>query len=300
MNLVDHLDKLHAFQVIIQAGTLQKAARELHLTQPSLTRLIQTLEKASGVRLVSTGRSGVSPTPAGKLLMQYSHDALRELEKLELRLKHPDDPLSGQLSIGSYESLAEYLWPDFLNHFRETTPHLKLSIQTRQTRQHIKALENSDIDILVDAEPRLVGDFTSWKLYEDRFNCFVSPTFKNKFDEKTITEVPLIYSPAAFDRNNTSILQHMEEMGLHFTQKIELDSFTSVRTFCQKGLGIGVMPLRLATEALRSRSLAPVNLGGFPKKGFGPHDLYATVRSDRSEDSRIKHVLKTLRAWLKN
>ena len=77
MKLNEHLDKLYAFQVIIKAGTLSQAAEELHLTQPALTRLIQTLEQASGVRLVSTGRNGVKATSAGKLLFRYSLDILK-------------------------------------------------------------------------------------------------------------------------------------------------------------------------------------------------------------------------------
>jgi len=298
MKLEDHLDKLRAFKVISETGKLRTAAAKLHLAQPSLTRLIQTLEEAAGAKLLYRSRQGVALTSAGNLLLSYASNVLHDLEDLEARLGNPSDQLAGHLKVGSYETLAEYLWPDFIASFKKTTPHLRLSIQTGGT-QNLSKLEQGTLDILVDAEPRIVGDFTSWMLFEDRFQFFAKGKENLPLDPDSIEEYPLIYVPGAFDQDNKSILQHLEEKGYTFKEKIELDSFTSVRTFCSKGLGIGVLPIRLAETILSHRQMAAVSLRGFPEKGFGRHSICATILSSRAEDPRLRYLVKQLREWFK-
>ena len=295
MALADHLDKLRAFKTIANCGTIREAAEKLHITQPSLTRLIQTLERESGVELFVRGRSGVQVTNAGQMLLSYAESILVELDDLEERLKNPLDDLSGHLRIGTYESLAEYLWPEFIASLRRTTPQLKVSLRTNRLGSHLRDLEVGEIDMLVDAEPRTRGDFLSWVLYEDRFQFYLGEKHVQAFAPEAAEGLTLIHCPAAFDRDNKSIVQHLEENGFFFKEKIELDSFTSARAFCLAGVGIAALPQRLAERDLRSKSLFEVSLKGFSAKGFGPHSIVATVRSDRKDDRRLIFLRKILK-----
>lgn len=297
MGLTDHLDKLHAFKVILESGTMRKASQTLHLTQPSLTRLVQTLEDAAGTRLMSRGRHGVIPTEAGKLLLQYSDSVLNGLWNLEEQIKNPSNPLAGHLRVGAYASLAEYLWPDFIPMFKKEAPALRLSIRTSETVNHQKALEQGKIDVLVDAESRIAGDLISWSLYEDRFNFYSAKP--GAWDPDTIGSLPLIYSPAAFDRENKGIVQHLEEAGYFFKETIELDSFTSVMAFARKGLGLAVLPRRLAENPVSAGHLKVASLKHFAGKGFGAHTFTATVLENRKDDTKIRFFIKSLKAWFK-
>lgn len=300
MGLRDHLDKISAFVTIAQTGKLSEAAKRLHLSQPSLTRLIQTLEHACGTELFHRSRQGVVLTPAGSLLLVYATSALAGLGDLEERLKNPGLESSGLLQIGSYESLAEYLWPEFLVDFRKTTPELKIAIRTSNSSGHQSALERGELDVLVDAEPRLVGDFTSWRLYDDHFRFYgVGKKIPSSLDPSSIASIPLIFCPSAFDKDNKGIVQHLEERGYFFKEKMELDSFPAVKTFCQHGMGLGVLPRRLAEDHSAARSLVQIALKGIPATGIGPHSIYATVRSSRASDARIGLLVKELRRWFK-
>jgi DNA-binding transcriptional LysR family regulator len=300
MNLASHLEKLVAFKVVAETGTLREAGVRLHLTQPSLTRLIQTLEDSSGQKLFYRSRTGMELTEAGRLLLEFSAGVLKNLEDLEEKLRTPGKDLSGLLKVGSYETLAEYFWPDFIASMRKSHPELKLTISTHAPQGHQNLLENGLLDILVDAEPRLVGDFMSWKLYEDRFNFYG----KNKHVPAELTpdkvrDLTLIYCPGAFDQDNKSILRHLEERGYFFREKIELDSFTAVANFTDKGLGLGVLPQRLAANHLASKRLMSISLKDFSSKGFGTHSICATVRSVSANDKRIVQTVKMLRDWFK-
>ena len=300
MSIVDHLDKLRSFKVIADAGTLREAATRLNLSQPSLTRLIQTLEGASNQSLFHRSRSGVELSESGKVLYDFSVLILKNLEDTEERMRAPQTDMSGHLQVGSYESLAEYLWPEFLPLLKKAHPHLKVTIRTSDEFVNQRALEAGQLDLLVDAEPRWIGDFTSWVLYEDRFNFYGKKgSVDLNLDPKTIGDLPLVYCPNAFDHENKKILQHLEEQGYFFKEKIELDSFTSVATFAEKGAGLGVMPQRLAASRSDAKKLSHVTMGGFSAKGFGSHSIYATVRSSSADDKRLRALIKLLREWFK-
>jgi LysR family transcriptional regulator, nitrogen assimilation regulatory protein len=297
MKLVDHLDKLRAFQAIAEAGKLSEAAKRLHMSQPSLTRLIHTLEDASGATLLHRSRQGVVPTRAGHLLLEYSKSILARLEDVEQQLKAPELENIGLLRIGSYESLAEYLWPDFIASFKKTAPSLKLLIRTNSSFAHQKALESGELDVLVDAEPRILGNFTSWALYHDRFR-FYRVGGPLSLDPKSIGDLPIVFCPSAYDEDNRTILAHLEEKGYDFRERMELDSFTSVRTFARAGLGLAVLPRRLAESSPATQRLSAVTLKGFSSNGFGRHGIFASVRSDRAEDHRISLLIRSLREKL--
>lgn len=298
MPLSDHLDKLKAFQLVAETGKLREAAERSNLTQPSLTRLIQTLEDAAGEKLFHRSRQGVTLTEAGQLLLEFSKSTLKDLEDLEERLKNPASELAGLIRVGSYESLAEYLWPEFLPALRKTYPDLKVALKTNNGTTHQQALASGELDLLVDAEPRVVGDFTSWVLYEDRFNFYGHKQIPQELAPDRIRELPVIYCPAAFDQENKTIRQHLEEAGYDFKERIELDSFTSVATFTSQAIGLGILPQRLAKSHLRSKHFSQVALKGFSAKGFGSHHICATVRSASDNSKRLRMLVKLLKEHL--
>lgn len=208
---------------------------------------------------------------------------------------------AGLLRIGSYESLAEYLWPEFIVFFKRTEPDLKLLIRTSSSMVHQKAFESGSLDVLVDAEPRSLGDVTSWVLYEDRFNFYALPgKVPQTLGPGSIGSLTLIFSPSAFDRENKSIQQHLEEEGSFFKEKMELDSFNAVRTFGEAGIGLVALPRRLAEKSLKSHRLSPVALRGFSSKGFGAHSICASTLSSGSDDNRIRLLVKALRENFKS
>lgn len=96
--------KLHHAVVLAEQGSFRNAAELLHLTQPALTRSIQSLESAFGVRIFDRGPGGVEPTVFGEVVVDRARTILRDLTEL----KHEIDLLKG-LGAGTLEvSLGPY------------------------------------------------------------------------------------------------------------------------------------------------------------------------------------------------
>lgn len=75
---------------------------------------------------------------------------------------------------------------------------------------------------------------------------------------------------------------YVSESNLRKNEKIELDSFTTARTFCEEGLGIAILPNRLAKSSVKKKLISPVSMINFPKK-FGKHTIYMTTHSKKQK-----------------
>lgn len=174
-----------------------------------------------------------------------------------------------------------------------------MAIRTNDPDSHQKSLELGLLDMVVDAEPRMHGNFTSWVLYEDRFNFYGKGFSSIELTPESAKDLTLIYCPIAFDHSNRTILQHLEEANYFFKEKIELDSFTSVATFAKTGIGLAVLPQRLAEVHSARKELSKVSVKGFSPKGFGTHSICVTVIESQADRQRIKLLVRMLRDWFK-
>lgn len=297
MNLSEHLDKLKPFVAIAEAGTIHEAAKRLNITQPALSRMLQILEVACGSELFVRSRQGVRLTAAGEELLNYANLTLKELENLKAKLRAPANKMAGHIRIGTYESLAEYLWPDFLCHMQSENPDLEISLKTSTEVKLIDLLARGEIDILVDAEPRVTGDFISWSLYKDKFNFYIKRGEIFELNPTSSKDLTLIYVPQAVDSDNRSPRYHLEKNGYGFSKKISLDSFTTAQSFCEKGIGLAILPTKL--QASDSSRTSLVKLEGFPARGFGEHTICATIRTNHEHTPRISEFIKNLKKWFK-
>ena len=76
------LDQLRAVVTIAEVGTVVRAARRLHISQPPLTRKVRALEDELGVELFERGVHGMRPTPAGEALVGRARGILAEVDRL--------------------------------------------------------------------------------------------------------------------------------------------------------------------------------------------------------------------------
>src|SRR5690606_14705938 len=80
--------RLSIFQRVVERGSFSRAARELHLTQPSISAAVDQLEREWGARLLERrGRRGIRPTEAGRVLYERSKEILQLVDRTRLELE---------------------------------------------------------------------------------------------------------------------------------------------------------------------------------------------------------------------
>jgi DNA-binding transcriptional LysR family regulator len=111
------LRDLHILLAVVQRGSMAKAAAELAISQPAISKAISEMEHMLGLRLLDRSRNGIQPTVYGRALVQRGMAIFDELKQGVEELEFLADPTKGELSIGSTESIAAGLLPAVIQAF---------------------------------------------------------------------------------------------------------------------------------------------------------------------------------------
>ena len=100
------LRDLHILLAVAKSGSMGKAAAELAISQPSVSKAIAEVEHAIGLRLLDRGPSGIQPTIYGHALLKCGVAVFDELQQGVKQLEFLIDPAAGELRIGCTETMA--------------------------------------------------------------------------------------------------------------------------------------------------------------------------------------------------
>lgn len=165
------LRDLHILLVVAQRGSMAKAAAELAMSQPAVSRAVSDMEHALGLRLLDRGRNGIELTAYGDALVRRGISIFDELTQGLQELECLADPSVGELRVGSTESIAAGLLPVTIDQFTRQHPGIRINVaQTVLSDLRYRELRQRRIDLLL-----------GW-----------TPT---PFDERDLTVEPLLHDP---------------------------------------------------------------------------------------------------------
>jgi DNA-binding transcriptional LysR family regulator len=148
------LRDLHILLAVVQRGSMAKAAAELAISQPAVSKAIADMEHAIGLRLLDRRRNGIEPTAYGRALVRRGRAIFDELKHGVEELEFLANPTGGELRIGSTESIAAGLLPAIIERFSREYPLVHLDItQAVMSTLHYRELRERGIDLLLGRIP---------------------------------------------------------------------------------------------------------------------------------------------------
>src|ERR1700688_1394004 len=96
---MDRLAAMAAFVRVIESGSFSGAAKQLHLDQPAVSKVVAQLEDRLGVRLLLRSTHGLTPTEPGRNFYERAKRAIEEAEEAELSARTSASALSGRLRV---------------------------------------------------------------------------------------------------------------------------------------------------------------------------------------------------------
>lgn len=157
------------------------AAKQKHVSQPSLSQQIQKAEDELDVVIFDRSSKPIHVTKAGQRVIEQARLILREHTKL-LELAHEKDgQLSGHLKLGAIPTLSPYLIPLFLKDFAQKHPKVTLDVFELQTSEIIKQLLDEKLDAALLATPLHESGIYEDPLFYEPFLAYHSknhPKFK--------------------------------------------------------------------------------------------------------------------------
>lgn len=138
---------LRCFVVLARTLHFRRAAEQLHMAQPSLSRTIAQLETDLGVRLVNRTTRQVQLTRAGEVFLAEAQAVLLRTEQAIRAVRQSAIPASGRLGIGFTEMTLQTIVPKVLSIFRDRFPQIELDIFEACTENQVEALRLAKIDV---------------------------------------------------------------------------------------------------------------------------------------------------------
>ena len=149
-----HLSQYKIFYEVARCGNISRAAKELYISQPAISKAISKLEESLGTRLFNRNSRGVQLTREGTILFQHVNTAFDSIGHGERELKRIHDFHIGNLKIGVSNTLCKYVLLPYLKGFIGKYPHVNIAIESQSTYQTLDMLDARKIDIGLVAEPK--------------------------------------------------------------------------------------------------------------------------------------------------
>jgi DNA-binding transcriptional LysR family regulator len=144
------LRDLHVFFMVVQAGSMAKAAEQLGVAQPTVSETIADLEESYGVRLLDRSPRGVEPTMYGTALHRRCVAAFDELRQSGRDIEYLADPKVGDLWIGCQEALLAAILPPIIRCFSKRYPQVTLHVDDVQSPAvQLAELRNRKYDLVL-------------------------------------------------------------------------------------------------------------------------------------------------------
>lgn len=140
---------LYVLAIVVQCGSMAKAARQLGVSQPSVSEVIADLEHALGVRLLDRSPQGITPTLYAGALLKRSHVAFDELKQGIRDIEFLADPTVGEVRIGCPESISSSILPVILQRSSRQYPRVVPNVDVGPTDTMIRNLLDRSLDLVV-------------------------------------------------------------------------------------------------------------------------------------------------------
>lgn len=224
-----------------------RAAEELALSQPAVSRQIQRLEREIGTRLIEQIGKNLHLTPAGEMLVHEAERLLGEGERLVERVRAEAGPTRGTLRVGASTTPGFHVLPPVIGRFHTQYPDVELHYEVTNTQRIERALLNNDLDLGFvgrrPGNPDLVAEL--W--IEDDIVVFASEN--HPLSALSTVEPIELTQHLAVTREHGSATRELFECeladrGIELTRRLEVQCPELIRTLVASGLGFSYFSRR--------------------------------------------------------
>lgn len=270
-----HLSQYRIFYEVARCGNISRAAKELYISQPAISKAISKLEENLNTRLFLRNSRGVQLTREGTVLYQHVSTAFEALNRGEKELKRIHDFHIGHLCIGVSNTLCKYVLLSYLKGFIEKFPHVNISIESQSTIHTLEMLDARKIDIGLVAEPKSRHGlaFTPVMEINDGFVCTPAYLENLLLREGSNADIFRTGNIMLLDRGNMTrnhIDSYMMDNQLETNQLLEVTNMDLLIEFSRIGLGIGCVIKEFVKDDLQNGNLIEIPLDvSIPRRVIG-------------------------------
>ena len=260
-----NLSQYKIFYEVAKAGNISKAAKELYISQPAISKAISKLEDSLGLSLFTRSSRGVQLTSEGEILFEHTREAFDALDRGEQELKRIQEFDIGHLRIGVSNTLCKYILLPYLKTFIHQYPHMKVTIESQATAQTLARLEQQKIDLGLVAEPSVRRDLAFIPVMDIQDTFVTTPNYLENLylregQDTSLFETGNIMLLDTSNMTRHHVDEYMAENNIFPHQILEVTTMDLLIEFAKIGLGIACVIKELVQKELDSGMLVEIPL----------------------------------------
>jgi len=286
------LAQLEAFFWAVELGSVQAAARQLNLAQPTVSLRLRDLENALGMQVFERAGRGIRPTASGLGLLDRAKTVLREVDRI--RDAPGQKPVAGGARVGVAEGVAMVCVAPLVQALRQDHPALRPEFTIATTAALEPELVRHELDLAVLVNP--VGHsgirLIPLGLQPTSFMAAPSWGLSGKVRPADLRHIPIVSNPPP----SAMFRQTQDWFAAAGIEPARIDMCSSVTVSAHliaSGVAVGVLPHKMVERQIADGSL--VVLQTDPPVGDGR--VYAAYR-DGGENRAIDAIIHSLRGVL--
>ena len=285
---------LALFRHVVEAGSITHGAERAHLALAAASTRIRNMEEALGAALLVRTRQGVTPTQAGRTLLQHARSILRQSERLREDLGAYAGGLAGQIRLLSNTNAQEFL-PEALSSFLAAHPHVSVDLEERLSDEVVGLIAEGVGDLGIVAATVDVSTLETYPFRKDRFVLVVARD--HKLGKRTKIPFAQVLDHEFVGLDRASALQRFladkaARIGQPLRLRVQLRSFDAVCRLVECNVGIGIVPETTARRVGSTMAITAVALSD----AWAERDLTICVRDFSELPPYARRLVEHLRA----
>jgi LysR family pca operon transcriptional activator len=292
------LRHIHCLVAVAREGNLGRAAEQLRLSQPAVSKTLAELEAITGARLFERGRLGARLTRHGEAFLSHAITALEALENARRAVGNADIAGPETLYIGALPTLAADLLPEVLESFRRERPQVRTVIESAANAPLLDMLKAGSLDFVLGrmAEPDMMLGIAFELLYTEALALVVAAQHplaaQRHLSMAEVLKQPLVVATrGTVPRHNTESL--LQAHGLKLPRNcIETLSLPLARQIVLRSGAVWITPRSAVRHDLQAGLLAAL-----PLATAGSEEAVGLLqRSDSNLGPAARDCMRMLRA----
>ena len=246
-----------------------KAANELHITQPAISKHIRELESTYNVRLIDRNAQNSLLTKAGEIFLSHAEKIIENYNQLQYEMNRINKTFVGELHIGASTTIGQYVIPSLLAQFMKTYPDLKVELINGNSEEIEKALIEKRIDIGMVEGLHKNPAIKYMPFLEDEIVLVTRPTSiygeLDTIDISKLMVMPLVlreYGSGTLEVINSKLYDKgysLEKMNI----LLHLGNSESIKNFLQISDCVAFISIRAIINELKAGALKIIDIDDF-------------------------------------
>ncbi|MBU8878058.1 LysR family transcriptional regulator [Bacillus sp. FJAT-29790] len=291
------LRQLRYFVTVVQEKHYSKAAKILHISQPSLSNAIKKLEDNVGFQLLERSTRGFALTDAGSVFYEKSLELVRKFDNMLKELDEMKQMGSGNISIGMIES-AKFWLPKVVKKFKANSP--KIHFQFKELlgkRKVFDSLIHYDVHFTITNQPIHKEEIILIPIYHEKLILVThNEDPLNLLDVVTLPDLQgrdLIISTIGF-QTREDILNAFEKEKINHHIRYEIERFETACSLVEQGLGITILP-----ESYIKYNLNPNIATHTIESEYLERTVYLAYLKDRYLSPAVEELIEKVQSFFK-